>query len=387
MKFWINFILKYFVSELLNLFVKRKKNYWLFSSSFATKFNYNSKYLFMYVIENNPEIKARFVINDDKFRQALTQKYGDYFVETKSFRGIINALQAGVWIISSGFPILMLMSNYKRVIFNVWHGVPLKSIGLSENSISNFKKVYIKTFHSRNYSYLSVPSSKLIDVFSKSLGLKNEKIKVLGQPRNDMLFKVIDFDNWLRKSNINIPKYQKLIFYAPTFRENKDIKLFPFDDFEFKQLNEWLDINEYVIILRLHQSDKTDISRFLNSERIILLSDKVVDDIMDVLSCFDMLITDYSSIYIDYLLMNKPVLFLPYDYNEYIKNRGLLFDYQEFTPGPKPTSFIEFKNEIDNLLIDQQYYSTERIKINNFFNEIGDGSCNRIVDFIQKENH
>ena len=385
MKVNISVILKYIYAEVLNLFVKRDQNYWLFSSSFSTKFNYNSKYLFLHVIENNPEIKARFVINDDALRNSLKQKYGDYFVETKTIAGIINALTAGVWIISSGFPILLLFSSYKRIVFNVWHGVPLKSIGLSENSISKFKKAYIKLFHSRNYSFLSVPSSKLNEVFSKSLGMKKEKIQVLGQPRNDMLFRKINFSDWLLKNKIEFPTYKKLIFYAPTFRDNKDIYLFPFEDFDINQLNEWLTKNEYVIILRLHQSDKTDISKFLNSERIILFNDKIVDDIMDILSCLDMLITDYSSIYIDYLLMNKPVMFLPYDYSEYVSERGLLFDYQKFTPGPKPTIFNDFIGEIDKLLEDEHYFLSERININNFFNEIGDGSCKRIVDFITKK--
>jgi CDP-glycerol glycerophosphotransferase len=220
-------------------------------------------------------------------------------------------------------------------------------------------------------------------VFSKSLGIRKENIKILGQPRNDMLFNNVNFDEWLISRNIKIPNYKKLIFYAPTFRENQDIKLFPFDDFEFNQLYEWLSLNNFVLILRLHQSDKTDISKFLKSDRIILLSDKIVDDIMEVLSCFDLLITDYSSIYIDYLLMNKPVLFLPYDYDEYIKNRGLLFDYHEFTPGPKPVSFNEFKCEIENLLNNINYYSDERIRINSYFNEIENGSCNRITNFIK----
>ena len=384
MKINFKFITYYFIAEMLNIFVKRQNNYWLFSSSFATKFNYNSKYLFLYVLENNPEIKARFVINDDILRAKLTDKYGNYFIETKSITGIIEALKASTWVISSGFPILMLFSSFKRTVINVWHGVPLKNIGLCENNISFIKKTYIRLYHARNNTWFSSPSSKLTDIFSKSLGIKKEKIKILGQPRNDMLFRNINFDEWLEKNRIVFPKYKKIIFYAPTFRDGKEIKLFPFNDFDFSELDKWLKDNQYIMIIRLHQSDKTDITSYLESERIFLFNDKLIDDIMEILSCFDLLITDYSSIYIDYLVMNKPVVFLPYDYNEYIVDRGLLFDYNEYTPGPKPNNFIDFKTEVTQLLQDKTYFCIERNKTNSIFNEVGDGSCKRIVDFVTK---
>ena len=384
MKINFKFITNYCISEILNIFVKRQNNYWLFSSSFAKKFNYNSKYLFLYILENNPEITAKFVINDDELRAQLAEKYGDYFIETKSINGIIEALKASTWVISSGFPILMLFSSFKRTVINVWHGVPLKNIGLCENNISSIKKAYIRIYHARNNTLFSSPSSKLTDIFSKSLGIKKEKIQILGQPRNDMLFKNIDFGKWLKQNQISFPEYEKIIFYAPTFREGKEIKLFPFPDFDQVELDKWLKDNQYIIIIRLHQSDKTDISTYLGSKRIFLFNEKVIDDIMEILSCFDLLITDYSSIYIDYLLMNKPVVFLPYDYNEYISDRGFLFDYNKFTPGPKPTNFIEFKSEVTQLLQDKTYFFSERNKTNNFFNEVGDGSCKRIVDFVSK---
>lgn len=384
MKINLKFIKNYIASEILNILVKRQNNYWLFSSSFAKKFNYNSKYLFLYILENNPELKARFVINDDELRAQLTEKYGDYFIETNSINGIIEALRASKWVISSGFPILMLFSSFKRTVINVWHGVPLKNIGLCENNISFIKKAYIRLYHARNNTWFSSPSSKLTDIYSKSLGIKNGKIIILGQPRNDMLFKNIDFNKWLNKNNLIFPEHKKIIFYAPTFREGKEIKLFPFTDFDYTELDMWLNDNHYIIIIRLHQSDKTDISDYLKSKRIFLFNEKVIDDIMEILSCFDLLITDYSSIYIDYLLMSKPVVFLPYDYEDYISDRGLLFDYNEYTPGPKPVNFTDFKCEVTQLLQNKSYFSIERNKTNNFFNEVGDGSCKRIVDFVTK---
>ncbi|KJG60435.1 hypothetical protein UA42_15725 [Photobacterium kishitanii] len=106
---------------------------------------------------------------------------------------------------------------------------------------------------------------------------------------------------------------------------------------------------------------------------------------MDVINQFDLVITDYSSIYFDFLILNKPVLFLPYDLDEYINNVGLNFKFDEVTPGPKPKDQIEFITELDKLLFDSNYYNEERIEVNNYFNQVSSGNCKRIYNFIEKE--
>lgn len=91
---------------------------------------------------------------------------------------------------------------------------------------------------------------------------------------------------------------------------------------------------------------------------------------MEVLAMFDLLITDYSSIYIDYLLLERPILFLPYDREAYLKTRGFNFDYDEVTPGPKPKSYAEFLNSIEGLLYNEMNYVENRKKIERKFNKI-----------------
>ncbi|HCF38358.1 MAG TPA: hypothetical protein DER56_04685, partial [Thermosipho africanus] len=59
-------------------------------------------------------------------------------------------------------------------------------------------------------------------------------------------------------------------------------------------------------------------------------------DVYTFLNLLDILMTDYSSIYFDFLLWNRPIIFFPYDLEYYRdEDRGLIFDYEDFTPGPK----------------------------------------------------
>ena len=87
-------------------------------------------------------------------------------------------------------------------------------------------------------------------------------------------------------------------------------------------------------------------------------------DVQYLLRLSKCLITDYSSIHYDYLLIDRPILFIPYDINEYIKNTsGFNCNYNDFTAGPKITNGKDFFNSIKHALCDKSYYSEERKRV------------------------
>lgn len=105
---------------------------------------------------------------------------------------------------------------------------------------------------------------------------------------------------------------------------------------------------------------------------------------MEILNLFDLLITDYSSIYIDFLLTRKPIVFLPYDREEYLNERGMNFPYDQVTPGPKPKSLQEFLNSIEGLLYNHDGYVCQRAEMNQFFNEIQKPCCQKICQYTRE---
>ena len=134
--------------------IRPDSHIWLFSSTDNSHYNYNSRYLFEYVKENLPEITPLFVINDPELRNSLSSKYGkQYFIETESIQGIRQALSAGVWFTSAGLPAYGTGLHKKRLIINLWHGVPLKKICSSGILISKKQHVFIsKRFSLKNYT-------------------------------------------------------------------------------------------------------------------------------------------------------------------------------------------------------------------------------------------
>lgn len=361
-----------------------KDNIWIFSSVDNRKYNYNSKYLFEYVKKNLPEITPRYVINDDEERATLSHIYGDeFFIESYSVEGIKKVLEGGVWFTSAGLPVYGFRLGKKRKIVNLWHGVPLKKIALLENQASWFKRLYFKSIFSANYDSIYTTSETLIPIMAKSFGVGRDCIKVMGQPRNDLLFQEIDRQDMLKRLYGIDFLVNHVILYAPTYREFGDTKLFPFEDFDIKVLKDFLERHKIMLLIRYHLEEQQ--GECLESRWIRTVNEDKVLDIMEILSGFDGVITDYSSIYIDYLLLERPVVFLPYDFYEYERKRGMNFVYEEVTPGPKPTTMKEFMKEVERLFTDSSYYKEARHKGNMFFNGIQEPCSDRICKIIMKE--
>ncbi|MFR5104710.1 teichoic acid biosynthesis protein TagF [Blautia obeum] len=363
--------------------IRPDSHIWLFSSTDNSHYNYNSRYLFEYVKENLPKITPLFVINDPELRNSLSSKYGkQYFIETESIQGIRQALSAGVWFTSAGLPAYGTGLHKKRLIINLWHGVPLKKIALLDPNLKKAARIYFKKIFSENYTCILTTSHELIPLMARSFAVSEDKIKVWGQPRNDGLFQKNDCREILGQLFPDLPEYTKTVLYAPTFRDYGQVQLFPFKDFDQEQLEAFLDEKNMLLFIRTHVAEQGSAAPYLG-KRIRFLGNEQAEDVTGILNIFDCLITDYSSIYIDYLLTDKPMIFLPYDRQQYLDGRGMNFDYDDVTPGPKPETFNDF---LDALSPKEDFWKSERTRVNRLFNEIqhpcAADICNKVLKMI-----
>lgn len=364
--------------------IRPDSHIWLFSSTDNSHYNYNSRYLFEYVKENLPEITPLFVINDPELRNSLSSKYGkQYFIETESIQGIRQALSAGVWFTSAGLPAYGTGLHKKRLIINLWHGVPLKKIALLDPNLKKAARIYFKKIFSENYTCILTTSHELIPLMARSFAVSEDKIKVWGQPRNDGLFQKNDCRKILGQLFPDLPEYTKTVLYAPTFRDYGQVQLFPFKDFDQEQLEAFLEEKNMLLFIRTHVAEQGSAAPYLG-KRIRFLGNEQAEDVTGILNIFDCLITDYSSIYIDYLLTDKPMIFLPYDRQQYLDGRGMNFDYDDVTPGPKPETFNDF---LDALSPKEDFWKSERTRVNRLFNEIqhpcAADICNKVLKMIR----
>ena len=215
----------------------------------------------------------------------------------------------------------------------LWHAAgAIKQFGLqdltnsdrSKRALRRFQKVY------NRFDYVVVGSKQMEKVFKESFGLPEERFLYTGIPRTDFFFdnKLINKARQRLLDNFPIIKDKKMLLYAPTYRDGSldtaelhmDLDKM-YDQFKY----------EFVIFLRLHPAVD---GKFNNKYPGFIYNVSNYPWINDLLVGSDVLITDYSSIPFEYSLLQKPMIFYAYDYDEYALKRGIWDDYTERVPGP-----------------------------------------------------
>jgi CDP-glycerol glycerophosphotransferase len=364
---------------IISFFIRRDKNRVIFTSFLNKKYNSNSKYLFQWFIQNLKNYQSYFVVNDDDLREQLNNTIGNYFIETKTFKGKIFALRGAIWFISSfELPVGGFYLAHNRYVVHLDHGSPTKNAGFKEKRVSLLKKIYY-TMIKTNISYSVAPSAYFQPIQSGFFGISNDRVLITGLPRNDQLF----VKSMLDIHDITKHEGMKNILYAPTWRPSTKLWLFPFNDFDIQKLSLFLIENKINIFLRTHPYFEEEIDKkLLEIPNVYLFSGNIYDEINDYLNIFDLLITDYSNIYCDYLLLDRPIIFLPYDFESYNEEIGYAIPYDEVSPGYKPDNMNDFLNAIKESLYGNDEYKDERNRVNQLYNYYTKDNCKNFVDIL-----
>lgn len=244
------------------------------------------------------------------------------FVEHRSVGYAKALLKAGVLICNSNF-LPYFTRREEQVFINTWHGIPLKTLGLdtpqpltaSLNTQRNFNQATVIPMSSR------WTAEKIVG--SYGAGLAMERVFEIGSPRIDLMLNA-DVDK-IRK-HLEVPSDKKIILYAPTWRGaigsvSKNIK----EQIEAIKTIQYTTSNEYILYVSLHHLTRNSLGRL--PAGISYVPDDI--DICEFLSLVDVLVSDYSSIFIDYLVLDRPIVLHVPDLEVYKEERGLLLDIED----------------------------------------------------------
>ena len=352
-------------------------------------FMHNTKYLFL-KFGKNSEFKFVYLCDDLYMSQKLKSLGYMNIYKRNSFKGIYYALRAKYWLYNNWkedvtYPIL----SSGAICINVWHGIPLKKIGTDMQA--GLCKLREKgSILYRIYKFLRAKSTFLVvngeyeqSAYETAFLNKKEDIKILGSPRLDVLYNEIPYSDLFMEKDASTIKHfkeqgKKIFFYAPTFRDTgKDIAGWLKSD----KLKSFLKNNNAVLICKLHFSDKNSLNFELTDEFYKMGSDT---DIYPVLKYSDALITDYSSIYFDYLLLDKPILYYPVDLEEYqAKCRGFYAPYEDLTAGIKAYNEDELINAMQDVINGIDNYKEQRKRLQDRMFKFQDGkNCERFTEWM-----
>lgn len=288
-----------------------------------------------------------------------------------------------------------------QINIQLWHGFPLKGLSYMskyskqdvEQNHLNWSKLDIITSYSQLYSTL----------MNACYGVSWKKYVVTGMPRNDFLF---NSDGRKKLTSLCRQDFRekKILFYMPTFRktpfgeENGVSNLFGFENFDVFSFDTFLFEHNLHLILKLHPLEEGLVARDIIEKKlrnITLITEKQLKkedmEFYETLNAADLLITDYSSVYFDYLLLDRPLIFVPVDLEEYIETRGLLLEpYDAWTPGPKCLDQAHLEREIVRNLTHPEAYTQERKALSRIVHRYRDGNASdrvwRLIDQLMRDN-
>ncbi|WP_180958119.1 CDP-glycerol glycerophosphotransferase family protein [Psychrobacter sp. 4Bb] len=328
---------------------------WLFGAQGGYSYSDNAKYFFEWILDNHEQEQCFWVTKDKEIYKDLLSKELPvlYFYDIKNILSIAKAKYIVCTHSHTGNDIYKFI-NKSKVLITLWHGIPLKKMGKAS------QRKYLNYLNIKNTPDLFlVTSVKDAELFSELYHISIDKFFIGTYPRVNNLISRAEDNN--------------TILYAPTFRDGMgqdyyDKNIFPSTN-ELENLNEMLVKFDYHFLIKMHPYVDASFPSLTNYSNINIIP--AFEDVQDALSKASVLITDYSSIYFDYLNLDREIIFFIPDYEWYYQesNRGLLYNYEDVTPGYKAKSWNEIQNSLAEIFKGNKpsEFAESRSKILNMF--------------------
>lgn len=332
------------ILTIINMIVP-KKNRAIFGS--FPSLSGNALALYQYILEERPDISRKYELvwsvgNEDYEEtlnriKAIDSNFNHKVVKRSSVSGILSFMRSSLIISTHGFyPEIDTSKKQKHI--NLWHGMPFKKIGLAVGSHIESKK---------DKADITIATSELFQkCMAEAFGLENKDVWITGQPCNDILLKE---NHSLQKLGINKDKYNQIIVWMPTYRKSivgdirsdGDEESFGVVDVlsnHLDVLNQILDEKGYLLLVKPHPMDVVCKMKFESASNVKVILNQELDAanviLYELLSESSVLLTDYSSVFIDYMVTDKPMAFVCDDIDTYASSRGFFFENPiDYMPG------------------------------------------------------
>lgn len=385
---YIHILFCWIVIAPLNILISKERGLTVVIGKLSGEIADNTKYLFIHGLRENKNI--RFLTKSKSVRNTNSD-IKNHIVLFRSVKGFLTLLRASHIVVDYSHwsyrnPLYFFLSLKAKKV-HLWHGLTFKPVelGLIAKGIPYLKSRIFR--HIVNYDLMVSTSDFWTDnLYKKYFLAKN--VENHGYPRNDVLFRTpdqldligVDADKFKLLKDAKQKGY-KIVIYSPTFRDDGS-DAFSGGHLELEKLNTFLSKNNIILVLKMHPLNAhtyQDLSNILNYGKDF--------DIYPVMSLSDMMITDYSSIYIDYLIIDRPIVFFNYDYEKYLeKNRKLQSEFLDTIPGviAREQDSLE-KAILDHLISGNDTHKHQRAKLKEISYEFFDGnSAQRIFCKFEK---
>lgn len=293
----------------------------------------------------------------------------------------------------------LLRPSRRRAVVNLWHGIALKRLFAVANPEIRSRADRVAYRRAERAHYAGLVASSDVDSYAMAAAfhpLAYSQIWITGLPRSDFLgMPYVKLPGFLASEVDHIRELKggrRMVTYAPTFRDPaiQGASCYQFTRTDIDRLKALLTRHNAVFGFRMHYFRKGDrlfnMGDFIDGRQIVDLGHDIINEIAPVIRETDLLITDYSSVYIDAIYLNKPVFSFAYDLSHYqTQQNGLLYDMKLAFPGPVVGDFESLLHALDVELSrpaqtsNPAYQMAQRL----FFNHTDDQNSKRLVERIK----
>ena len=299
---------------------------------------------------------------------------GIRFVRKGGLRGWWATARAGVLVVTHGLGDVNRYANGGAFLVQLWHGIPLKRIGLDSPATTQVPNVpgasslrravaVLYRAAARRIRVLPAASDRARGRLESAFGLGDDRVVVTGEPRVDVLSTGSAGDarnaaaDLLRRVAGEVPEATRTILYAPTWRDGAPDPAVP-SAAEWIQIIRVLEERDAILLVRSHPLGEGGYAPPLPSRRVRTLGSGVLPDVTPVLAGVDVLVTDYSSLAYDVGLLRMPVLFLAPDATEYARTRGFYGRFDDVASTDAAADWPTLLDQLDLLLSDRSVFAT-----------------------------
>ena len=367
------------LSRLISFFVPRDKNLWVFGAWYGERYEDNARYLFEHVKRDHPEIRAVWLAGNRKVLNIVRSKGHEAYLKN-GLKGFLFTLKANVCILTHIPSAIWCDVNRfaltKRTrIIQLYHGIHIKKYETSPDKGALKVKIFRILFPEFDgYSLAIATSEETKRVFSSIFRVSPEKVAVTGSPRTDVIY---------NNRGATDTGGKRTILYAPTWRSTmqKELDLIEGYGFDVHKVSDFLSGKNAELLIRLHPNQTAALQKgFIGEmEQSGNIHFYHVEGIYEAMSGIDILISDYSSIYLDYLFMDRPVIFAAFDLEDFTRYQGFYYDYHEATPGPKAANWDEVLSHVKEAMEEPGKYAADRKRVLEFFYDFYDGDSSKRV--------
>ncbi|HCX63923.1 MAG TPA: teichoic acid biosynthesis protein F, partial [Eubacteriaceae bacterium] len=361
----------------------------LFCSHLGRNYSCNPKAIYEKMMEEEKDRNYKIVW---AFKKKDTQIPGNpKVVRYGSLKYLYHLSKAKYWVFNAKMP-YQFPKKKNQIYLQTWHGTPLKRLARdieskserfyrSQISKDEMTKSYV--LDARRYDYMISPNAFSTEAFQSAFGLKREVLVETGYPRNDVLVNTSSEEIERIKEKHGIPQDKKILLYAPTWRDNHyDTTGYLFRlEVDFKKWKKTLG-DDYFVIYKPHYLIYNTSNNSLDPD--FGLDASSFEDINDLYLVSDILVTDYSSVFFDYGVLKRPMLFYMYDLEDYRDNlRGFYLDIYTELPGPIVTEEDALLEEIKKAGEDPEYRQKQIERFYEKYCSLSDGrSSEKIIELV-----